>query len=116
MPTPNLTRLKAALIRDGTARCRERIVEFERGTLDPMPGCTAEQVTLTLTLAPTLPSPLILILTLTLTLTLTRTTHLRYLLHSLYLLDARVPHQRRALQHPRRRRRGVQARAPLPQP
>ena len=43
MPTPNLTRLKAALIRDGTARCRERIDEFERGTLDPMPGCTAEQ-------------------------------------------------------------------------
>ena len=43
MPTPNLTKLKAALIRDGTARCRERIDEFERGTLDPMPGCTAEQ-------------------------------------------------------------------------
>ena len=43
MPTPSLTRLKAALIHDGTARCRERIVEFERGTLDPMPGCTAEQ-------------------------------------------------------------------------
>ena len=43
MPTPNLTALKASLIRDGTARCRERIDEFERGTLDPMPGCTAEQ-------------------------------------------------------------------------
>ena len=43
MPTANLTRLKAALIRDGTARCRDKIEEFERGTLEPSPGCTAEQ-------------------------------------------------------------------------
>ena len=42
MPTANLTRLKAKLIRDGTASCREKIEEFERGTLEPSPGCTAE--------------------------------------------------------------------------
>jgi DNA-directed RNA polymerase III subunit RPC1 len=43
MPTANLERQKAELIREGTARCQLKIDDFERGTLEPAPGCTAEQ-------------------------------------------------------------------------
>ena len=43
MPTANLDRQKAVLIREGTALCQEKIDDFERGTLEPSPGCTAEQ-------------------------------------------------------------------------
>ena len=43
MPTADLERQKAALIREGTARCQHKIDDFERGTLEPSPGCSAEQ-------------------------------------------------------------------------